>query len=133
MGERWHWWSNSTQHEIWAANWCNRCANDHVTHRREPDYEHGCELIALMYGLDDHREIPELFAFNEEDEIHGNPTCLRYKPCKCVGGGGGGGGDLPRSPRPKPGQGRLFDMEPHAKVYRDVLIDADLIEVRERV
>lgn len=98
--------SNSTMGEIWTANWCERCKNDS---QGLVDRGKGCPLILVsLMG----KTPVEWFEQERTQDYH----CIEFRDER------GDGGPKP-PPKPMPGQGELFDGEPHrgVRMYKDVV------------
>jgi hypothetical protein len=101
--------SNGTSWEIWSYNWCERCKNDSP---ELVDKGEGCPLIMVaLMG----KTPAEWFPQEGVQDYH----CVEFRDKN-----EGGGGDAPKAPEPIPGQGIMFDMEPHTKMYADVVAEA---------
>jgi hypothetical protein len=88
------------------ANWCDRCWHDRDMRRKDSQGK-GCPLLLIALSG---RTPAQWFLPDEQAAIHGNYTCIDFRPEH-----GGGGGE----PRPKPtppGQGELLPREPYQAV-----------------
>lgn len=94
-----HYFSNGTEHEMWSANWCDRCTHDHDWHANERGC--GCDVVLAMLRGDD-----SPFIENTGDLPASHLRCLLFSACPC----NGEGGDVePVVAGPMPGQEQLFD------------------------
>lgn len=107
--------SNGTMGEMWVAEWCAHCENDHVaTHvaYELSDYENGCEILARLYLADPDENIPELVEHDREPGSRGwsprEVECRMFTPCQHCHPGGD---DEPKRPPPvDPNQQMLFEV-----------------------
>jgi len=114
-----YYFSNGTEGSIWSAEWCNRCASDHVTHCGADDFENGCRhIVSMIYGLPD-----DAFIRVDNDRGTDDLHCLNFTRCSCDNGPGDPPGEPPPPPV-DPNQGALFDVEAVTPgVWRDVVLD----------
>lgn len=64
--------SNSTQYEIWAANWCDRCLRDAIF--RNTGKGSGCKIL---YGVMATNEVP--LEWLVQDEIYADYHCIEFR------------------------------------------------------
>lgn len=95
-----HYFSNGTEHAMWAANWCDRCTHDHEWHAHERGY--GCDVVLAMLNGDD-----SPFIEDTDNRPAQHLRCLLFSACPC---NGEGEAEPPTVAGPIPGQGALFDV-----------------------
>jgi hypothetical protein len=104
--------SNSTSWEIWSSGWCVRCKNDSP---EMVDRGEGCPLIMVALS---NKTPSEWFEQEGIQDYH----CVEFRSED-------EGGDSEPAPEPIPGQGLMFDMEPHARMFADVMAEVRRAEV----
>ena len=120
-----HYFSNGTDGQIWMNEWCNRCANDHGTHKAEWD-EDGCpHIVSTLVHQFDPVFIPTEELVERPDGttfVWSSWSCMEFRRCPCDRGPEDPGVEPPAPIDPN--QGALFDTDGLMPgVWRDVVLD----------
>lgn len=106
--------SNMTEFEMWAANWCSNCVNDGTWGAGPANAECPLLTVSMLLGCTPGEWLEQ--PSDSPDRYH----CIEFR-----GEDDNGPGD-PKPPPPIPGQGELIPAEPYVgtRMFADVVAEA---------